>query len=506
MSRLPAVNDPWVSEARRAASAAPAPRPDLDSAPRGALYGLGLLAALRALGLVLIAEAVARGIAALAGGGLDERTSRTVVLLGALGVVLRVGGEWATAVLARRIATGVKLDLRSRLWRRLAEGGESGGGTAVLAADGLDAVDDYYVQSIPAMISAAVVPIIVGLRILGADWVSALVVVLTLPLVPLFMVLIGKHTQQRTDAALTALTRLADHLAELARGLPVIVGLGRVREQTRALDVVQRRYRQRTEETLRWAFLSALALELIATLSVAVVAVLLGIRLLNGTMELEPALIALILAPECFLALREMGAAFHASQDGLSALGRAEELLARPSRHDLRCAEPGPVQLSDVTVRYAGRPDAVLHSLSATLAGITAVTGPSGAGKSTLLAALAGTLPADAAVAGSITGVRADGVAWAPQAPQFFADTPRAELALLEAGSAALEEVGLASLTDAFTAELSPGSSADWPWRAPWPGWTTVHDCSCSTSPPLTSTVAPPISYGPPCCAVRVAA
>ncbi|MFE6994533.1 thiol reductant ABC exporter subunit CydC [Microbacterium sp. NPDC057659] len=446
-----------MSEARRSAAAAPAPRPDLGPAPRSALYGLGLLAALRALGLVLIAEAVARGIAALAGAGLDEGTSRTVVLLGALGVVLRVGGEWATAVLARRIATGVKLDLRSRLWRRLAEGGESRGGTAVLAADGLDAIDDYYVQSVPAMISAAVVPIIVGLRILGADWVSALVVVLTLPLVPLFMVLIGRHTQQRTDAALTALTRLADHLAELARGLPVIVGLGRVREQTRALDSVQRRYREKTEETLRWAFLSALALELIATLSVAVVAVLLGIRLLNGTMALEPALVALILAPECFLALREMGAAFHSSQDGLSALGRARELLARPTRHDLRRSTAGPVRLRGVCVQYAGRSEAQLAGVSATLAGITAVTGPSGAGKSTLLAALAGALPADAAVTGTITGVDADEVAWAPQAPQFFADTPRAELALFGAGAGALDELGLAPLADAAVAELSPG-------------------------------------------------
>ncbi|MFE6733352.1 thiol reductant ABC exporter subunit CydC [Microbacterium sp. NPDC057650] len=446
-----------MSEARRSAAAAPAPRPDLGPAPRGALYGLGLFAALRGLGLVLIAEAVARGIAALAGGGLDERATRTVVLLGAVGVVLRVGGEWATAVLARRIATAVKLDLRSRLWRRLAEGGESGGGTAVLAADGLDAIDDYYVQSVPAMISAAVVPIIVGLRILGADWVSALVVVLTLPLVPLFMVLIGKRTQQRTDAALTALTRLADHLAELARGLPVIVGLGRVREQTRALDAVQRKYREKTEETLRWAFLSALALELIATLSVAVVAVLLGIRLLNGTMELEPALIALILAPECFLALREMGAAFHASQDGLSALGRAREILARPARHDARRSVGGPVRLRGVCVQYAGRSEALLDGVSATLAGITAVTGPSGAGKSTLLAALAGTLPADAATTGTITGVSADEVAWAPQAPQFFAATPRAELALFGAGTEVLDELALGSLADAATAELSPG-------------------------------------------------
>lgn len=444
-------------EAERNAAAESVRRPSFGPAPRRSLYALGLLAALRALGLVLIAEAIARGIGALAGSGLDTTAARTILITGALGVLLRVSGEWATSVLARRMATTVKRDLRSRLWRRIAAGGQSGGGTAVLASDGLDAIDDYYIQSVPAMISAVVVPAVVGLRILGADWVSALVVVLTLPLVPFFMILIGKHTQQRTDAALAALTRLADHLAELARGLPVIVGLGRVAEQTRALEGIQKRYRARTEETLRWAFLSAFALELIATISVAVVAVFLGLRLLNGTMELEPALVALILAPECFLALREVGSAFHASQDGAAALDRARTLIATDPAADVREADAAPLHLNALTVRYAGRPEPVLDRLSSEIVGITAVTGPSGAGKSTLLAALAGTLPDDAVVTGSLTGASAGEVAWVPQAPRFFAGTPRAELALYGGGVAGLGELGLAAMADASTAELSPG-------------------------------------------------
>lgn len=435
----------------------PSRRPDLSSVPKRALYVLGLLAAARALGLVLIAEAVARGIAGLAASGLTPDATRAILILGVTGALLRAGAEWATSVVSRHVATHVKGDLRTRLWARIVDGDRAGGGTAVLAADGLDDLDDYFIQSLPSLIGAAVVPVLVGVRILGADWLSALIIVITVPLVPLFMILIGRHTQQRTDAALSALTRLADHLTELARGLPVLVGLGRVDEQTRALGGIQRRYRQRTEETLRWAFLSALALELIATISVAVVAVFLGLRLLNGTMALEPALIALILAPECFTALRDVGTAFHASQDGLSALERAKAMLGAPARHDVRVDPSGRTRVDALTVTYPGRQTPALREVTAEISGITAVTGPSGAGKSTLLGALAGVLPADAEISGAVRGVDPDAVAWAPQAPRAFAATPRDELALYGAGPEALDELGLGRVADAAVAELSPG-------------------------------------------------
>ncbi|MGO1770506.1 MAG: ABC transporter transmembrane domain-containing protein, partial [Microbacterium sp.] len=411
---------------------------------------------LRAAGLVLVAEAVARGIAGLADGSLD---ARTVIALGAGGALLRAAAGWATQVAAHRIAIEVKTDLRSRLWRRIAAGGSTGGegSTVVLASEGLDDLDDYFTQSLPAMIAAVATPVIVGLRILGADWGSALVVAATIPLVPVFMILIGKHTQERTDEATGALARLADHLAELARGLPVLVGLGRVADQTRALGRIQREYRDRTLQTLRVAFLSALALELIATLSVALVAVILGLRLMGGTVGLEPALLALILAPEVFAAVREVGQAFHASQAGLSALARVRELLARPRPRRATPGAPGPIRLAGLEVRYTGRERPALARIDATLTGITAVTGPSGSGKSTLLQALTGTLPADAETDGAITG--AGETACAPQAPRLFADTPREELALYGADdpAAALGELGLAHVADAAVAEISPG-------------------------------------------------
>ncbi|WP_197517501.1 thiol reductant ABC exporter subunit CydC [Microbacterium karelineae] len=524
-------NDPWQAEAERPRE--PARRPELGPVPRFALFALGVLAALKGLGLVLVAAAVAEGVSGLLSGAID---TQHVVLLGGVGAVLRALAGWATRGVAQHMAVTVKRDLRGRLWDRIAHGDAEGaelaedaaedkpsaparisttregdGSVSVLATDGLDDLDDYYQANLPAIIQAVVVPLVVGLRILGADWVSALIVVVTVPLVPLFMVLIGRHTQARTDEAVGSLARLANHMTELARGLPVLVGLNRVEDQSRALDTIQREYRSRTQETLRWAFLSSMALELIATISVAVVAVFLGLRLLNGSVGLEAALLALILAPECFAALREVGAAFHSSQNGLSALQRVRGILGGARRDDVRGAalpvvaditspidlpltktlpetfeqpvdfptlseiaagtawagQPEPQQehlppaivVHDLTVHYAGRTDPTLSGFSARLTGITAVTGPSGAGKSTLLGALTGTLPADSASSGWIVGVDSELVAWAPQAPRAFTATPWDELVLYGSSNpeAPLREVGLQAAAYSSIAELSPG-------------------------------------------------
>ncbi|WP_206474216.1 thiol reductant ABC exporter subunit CydC [Dietzia sp. KRD202] len=449
--------DPWMLEAERTVQRI-STRPDLGPAPRSSLVALGLLAALRALGLVLVAEAVARGIAGLAVGTLSTGSVRAILVLGMSGVLLRAAAEWATETSARRVAIAVKQNLRGRLWRHMVQAHDPRGGTAVLATDGLDDLDEYYLQSVPAIVAAIVVPPLLLVRILAADWVSALAIVVTIPLVPLFMVLIGRHTGQRTDAALRALARLSDHLAELARGLPVLVGLGRVEEQTDSLDTIQRIYGRRTQETLRWAFLSALALELIATISVAVVAVFLGLRLLGGSMDLQPALLALLLAPECFTVFRRVGVAFHASQDGLAALHRVREHLEVAPGTDLREAHGATVRVAGLEVRYSGRGAAALTGLDAELSGIVAVTGASGAGKSTFLSALVGALPVDAIVHGRVTGIEADLVGWSPQSPRVFGATPRAELALYGADpAAALAEVGLSRVAESAAAELSPG-------------------------------------------------
>lgn len=450
-----------------------------------AVYLLGVLAATRAAGLVLMAQALALGIASVASGSPDVRA---VLLQGVLGAALRTIAAWGQDATAARLALGVRERLReAALVRVLDDGGTtqaapagSGQGSlAVLLTRGLDGLDKYYAQYLPALITCTVVPLIVGARILAADWVSALIIVLTVPLVPVFMALIGLHTQERTRQAADALGRLSDHLLELARGLPVLVGLGRAAEQTRALRDIAGTYTSRTMTTLRTVFLSSLALELISTISVAVVAVFAGVRLIHGDLGLETALIALILAPECYGPLRDVGAAHHASEDGEEAGARVRAVVdapAAPSRSGLSSASAPAVReetgvllrVDRLTAGYDGVREPVFEDVSFVLGSgsITALRGPSGSGKSTLMRALAGgaAAPAGLRLQGSIEGPVDGGIAWVPQHPELVMDTVRAELALYAGLSeddpairTGLAAVGAADLAGRHTGELSPG-------------------------------------------------
>ena len=456
---------------------------------RRALYLLGFLAALKAAGLVLLADAVAGGIAGLAADGPDWNR---MLFLGAAGAVLRSLAVWGQDTVAQRAAAGVKDELRSQLTDRvLADGGSvpgmGSGALSVLLTRGLDGLDNYYSKYLPALVTCAVVPLLVGARILAADWVSAVVIVLTVPLIPVFMVLIGLHTEDKTAAAVDALNRLSDNMLELAKGLPVLVGLGRAKAQTRALRDVADRYRTTTLATLRVAFMSSLALELIATISVAVVAVFIGVRLVHGGMPLEVGLLALILAPECYQPLRDLGTAHHSSEDGLEALNRTNAVLkapearplVAPAAHDnaasaARSSEP--LVVRDLTITYEGRPRAAVEHLGFTVpaGAIAALTGPSGTGKTSVLEALAGLRRdgGDTRITGSVSGVDRGAMAWIPQHPVLVEDTVAAEIALYagmpvpadglpdearEAARAALERIDAAHLLDAATADLSPG-------------------------------------------------
>ncbi|MFD0997576.1 ATP-binding cassette domain-containing protein, partial [Pseudoclavibacter chungangensis] len=446
--------------------------------PEGArtVLTLGFLAATSAIALVVLAESIAWGIVGVAQG--DD--VRRPVAWGAAAAIVRALAGWASGVVADCAAIGAKTywrtSLATRLTRPLPASGAGTGEAATLAGPGLDALDEYFTRVVPAAVQAAVVPVVLGLRILMDDWVSAIVVALTIPLVPFFMILIGKHTRDRVDEVTDELARLADHLVELARGLPVLVGLGRADEQAAALDGIQRRLRRRTNATLRQAFLSALALELIATISVAVVAVFLGVRLVNGTVELQPAIAALVLAPECYAAIRAVGTAFHQAQDGTSALRRVRDVLDAPDapagfvRTESSDAAV-PVRVRELTVRRPGRSVDAVHgaSVDARRGEIVAITGPSGAGKSTVLAAIAELLGPDALVHGTIAAPAADELAYAPQDPTPFTSTPRAEFELAAGRSGAgdaerafaaavmLDTLDLTGAADRDAAELSPG-------------------------------------------------
>ncbi|MBT1002101.1 thiol reductant ABC exporter subunit CydD [Paenarthrobacter sp. DKR-5] len=457
-------------------------RPQLPPAgpARRALYLLGLLSALRACAIVVLAQAVASAVVSIIAA--DGRWQQSLTA-GAAAVVVRAALAWAQQVTARRTAAGAKERLRAELLDHLVGRGRNAGGgegsISVLAVRGLDAVDNYYTQFLPALVAAATVPLIIGARILWADWLSALVIVLTVPLIPLFMALIGWHTQERVEQASASLARLSNHLVELAKGLPVLVGLGRAGAQSRALRRVSEDCRTRTLATLRVAFLSALALELIATLSVAVVAVVIGVRLVNGQLPLEVGLLALILAPECYGPLRDVGSAFHASEDGIGAFRRVQELTGAPLPAPLTgtvapAAAAPEVTVRDLTVRFPGRSQPALagFSLTARAGEVTALAGPSGCGKSTVLDVLAGLLGDEPGaggtrVAGSVSGVAAGALAWVPQHPVTIAPTvleevllyarplPDAEAALV--ARSVLADAGAAHLADRDPAELSQG-------------------------------------------------
>ena len=406
-----------------------------------------------------------------------------LIAVAVIALLVRSGTDYLLAVSAQRAASGAKSQIRSSLLKRvLATGGadtpEGTGATAVLLSRGLNALDDYYTKTLTAFVSTAVVPFILWVVVASLDWMSAMVLACTLPLIPVFMILIGKNTRDETAEAQAELHRLSDHILELVRGLPVIIGLGRERAQTRAMNALGQRYRERTMQTLRSAFMSSLALELITTISVALIAVLIGVRLVNGTLGLDTAILVLLLAPECYQPLRDVGAAYHQSEDGVAALRSAQKIIDAPlpaaaadsaaQETAVQKAQPSTIAVEDLSVSYPARP-AVLTNLSlnldrrvATTQGETAqgergavigVMGESGCGKSTLLnvfsgAVREGLVPTGSEepvhLTGSVTGLGTTLVI--PQSPVFTAPTVQTEMALYALSATEAERERAATL------------------------------------------------------------
>ncbi|MGY1822105.1 thiol reductant ABC exporter subunit CydC [Geodermatophilus sp. SYSU D00079] len=418
----------------------------------GALVRQAVAALGQAAGLVLLAAGLAHAVARAAGHA--DGTLAGPLLVAAAGVGLRALAGWAGELLAARDARRAEQDLRARLLTRLAvspaavEAAGGPGPAAVLATTRLAYLGPGLATRLPALASTLVVPPVLLAVLAWTDLLSAVLVAVTLPLVPLFMVLVGLTTRDGTTAAARALDRIAAHVAELVRGLPVLVGLGRAAEQAAALAELGEASRRRTLATLRLAFLSSLVLELLATLSVALVAVTVGLRLVHGDVALAVGLTALLLAPEAFAPLRALGAAHHAGEDAALAAAEARAVLAAPLApapgagpdDDPRGAD---VAVHGLTVRFAGRTAPALPpvDLAVRPGELVAVRGASGSGKSTLLAALAGLVPPAATVEGSVTGVPAGAVAYAPQHPRTTAVTVADELRRHAAPGPGVDEV-----------------------------------------------------------------
>lgn len=300
-----------------------------------------------------------------------------------------------------------------------------------LLTAGLDALDEYFSRYVPQLVYSAIIPITVVLVVFAADPLSGVVIAVTLPLIPLFMVLIGWRTQAEQRRQWDALQTLSGHFLDVLRGLVTLKVFGRAEGQARAIAEVGDSYRRRTMRVLRISFISSLTLELLATLSVAVVAVEVGIRLIEGRLDLRTALFVLVLAPEAYLPLRQVGVHFHASQAGLAAAEEVFEILEQPAPPapdgsvDLSST---PVVLDEVSVRYPDRgSDALRMSLRLEPGETVALMGPSGGGKSTALACVLGAVtPTSGHVsAGAVTEPARwrDQIAWMPQRPGFVQGT-----------------------------------------------------------------------------------
>ncbi|MEI7057837.1 thiol reductant ABC exporter subunit CydD [Nocardioides sp. CCNWLW239] len=324
-----------------------------------------------------------------------------------IGVISDVAGARAAGV--------VGADLRRRVVGAILRGRTGASGSlSALATRGVSAAEPYLTRYVPSLVLACVLPLMVLAVIAWTDPLSGLIVGLTLPLIPIFGVLVGLATRDQAASQWRAMAALAGHFLDVMKGLPTLVAFGRARAQSRVIATITDRYRRRTLETLKIAFASSAVLELVATISVALVAVIIGVRLAAGSVDLQTALVVLLLAPEAYWPLRRMGSEFHAAAEGtatleatadlsrdvgsvgrdVSAVGRDVTGVGRDvtdchlGRRERRLG----MVLEDVGLTYPGRERPALMPVSATIpdGGVTAIVGPSGCGKSTLLAVVAG--------------------------------------------------------------------------------------------------------------------
>ncbi len=377
---------------------------------------------------------------------------------------------WLNQWLAQRTAAAVKSRLRRDvLAARLANPVDPNASTAslvTLLTQGLDALDGYYSKYLPQLVLAVTVPLIIGIAILTADLTSAIIVAATLPLIPIFMALVGWTTEARTRRRWLVQTRLAGHFADLVAGLPTLQVFGRARAQAQGLQRSETAHRKETMATLRVSFLSALVLELLASLSVAIVAVAIGFRVVFYEVDLSTAFFVLILAPEAYLPVRQVGIHYHDAADGMAAAESAFAIIE--STPGSSAAATGAAPVADAPLLEL---DALSHTYPETdspalgptgfvvhQGELAVITGASGAGKTTLLHAVMGFLQPTAGRI-LIDGVELDPVArrsriaWVAQNPGMITgsiadnvrlgdpDASRADvaLALKRAGGASLD-------------------------------------------------------------------
>jgi ATP-binding cassette, subfamily C, bacterial CydD len=393
----------------------------------------------------------------------------------------RGGCAWGMEIAGRRAAWSVLSELRLALAAKrlrsqpVAIDGAGNAEIAAVAVQGVDALEGYFARYLPQAVLASVVPFLVIAWVAVVDWELALIMLLTLPLVPVFMWLIGRYTEQRTRERWLALRRLSSHFLDVVRGLPTLRAFGRASDEVATLAMVSDRYRATTMETLRVSFLSGSVLELAATVGVALVAVTAGVRLVGGDLGLQAGLVVLVLAPELYLPFRRLGAEYHASADGLAVAERMFALLDAPDAVPVSGSRQAPspahaaVRFERVSFAYPARPVPVLDGLDLELAPgeAVALVGESGAGKSTTGALLLGLLePGSGRI--SVGGVDLSAcdieawrrlTAWVPQHPTLLRGTVADNIRLgdPDASDARVREAAALAGAHAFIVGLPDG-------------------------------------------------
>jgi thiol reductant ABC exporter CydD subunit len=371
----------------------------------------------------------------------------------AIVVVARAALAWAQEVAAYRSAAAVRSQLRQRLLAHVVRlgpnwlHGQRSSELTTLGTRGLDSLDAYFARYLPQCVLAAAVPLLVLAYLFPVEPAAAATLLVTAPLIPVFLGLVGASMSSQHERLLMTESRIARHILELVRGLPTLKAFGRAQRQAAEVRRLGGEQHRATMRTLRLAFVSSLILELLATLSVALVAVEVGLRLVGGGLDLHTALVVLIVAPEVYLPLRQLGAQHHASADGLAAAGRVLDVLDEPVPPPGTAHVAGPVALvlDDVTVRHAGRQTPALDAVTIGIrpGEVVALTGPSGCGKSTVVHALLGfvsPVTGRVLVGGhdlttvDIANWRA-GVAWVPQRPALFPGTVADNIRLGDPGA-----------------------------------------------------------------------
>jgi ATP-binding cassette, subfamily C, bacterial CydD len=388
---------------------------------------------------------------------------------------------WGFEVAGRRAASTVLSDLRLALVENrlrsqpAALDGTGAGEVAAAAVQGIDSLEAYFGRYLPQVVLACLVPIAVLVWVAAIDLTSALIMLATLPLVPLFMWLIGRYTEEQTRKRWRALSLLATHFLDVVRGLPTLRAFNRGEVQAATIAAVSDGYRRATMRTLRVSFLSGSVLELAATLGVALVAVTVGVRLAGGGIGLQAGLTVLVLAPELYLPIRQLGAQFHASADGLAVADRILTLLDAPAAVGSSGVRTPPspaeatVRLQGVSFAYTSRPGLVLDGLDLELlpGETVALVGDNGAGKSTvgsLLLRLAEPTTGRVTVGDvDLAACRPEAwrrlVAWVPQRPTLLRGTVADNIRLgdPEATDDRVQAAAELAGADAFVSDLPAG-------------------------------------------------